>query len=78
MVFPNPTNGLVNIQYLNSGNNITIRIINTIGQIIETTEINSFEPSVNYSTHLGNYGKGIYQIQLHDADKILIERVLYI
>ena len=76
LVFPNPTNGLVNIQYLNSGNNITLRIINTIGQIIETTEINSFDSYINYSTDLGNYGKGIYQIQLHDADKILIERVI--
>ena len=76
LVFPNPTKGLVNIQYLNSGNNIILRIINNIGQIVETIEIKAFDSNIDYSLDLENYGKGIYQIQLHDADKIVSQRVI--
>ena len=77
LIYPNPTNGIVNIEYFKSENsNITLNIFNSVGQIIKVTEFNSLESHIFYSTDLENYGKGIYQLQIVDSDKLFIERVI--
>ena len=39
-VYPNPTTGLVNLQYFNGDNNtITLKVINSVGQIISVENI---------------------------------------
>ena len=77
LIYPNPTNGIVNIEYFKSENsNITLNIFNSVGQIIKVTEFNSLESHIFYSTDFENYGKGIYQLQIVDSDKLFIERVI--
>ena len=77
VIFPNPTNGIVNIEYFNiDNNNVTLNVINAIGQIIKMVELNSVDSYIYYSMDLENYGKGIYQLQLVDNEKVFIERLV--
>jgi len=76
LVFPNPTNGIINIEYLSSRNDILIlKIINAIGQIIEEVELNTNGSYVNYSIDIESFGKGVYQIHLFDTEKVIVEKV---
>ena len=43
---------------------------------MKVAEFNSLESHIFYSTDLENYGKGIYQLQIVDSDKLFIERVI--
>ena len=50
LIYPNPTNGIVNIEYFKSENsNITLNIFNSVGQIIKVTEFNSLESHISFS-----------------------------
>lgn len=63
-LFPNPSNGLVNLEYI-SGNqgNITISIINTLGATVYTTNAVS-NGSLNKSIDLSQLTKGIYFVNV--------------
>jgi len=63
-LFPNPSNGLVNLEYI-SGNqgNITINVINTLGATVYTTNAVS-NGSLNKSIDLSQMTKGIYFVNV--------------
>ncbi len=69
IVFPNPTNTLLNIN--TKSNYKTIEVINTLGQILLTKE-NSFVINVS------SISSGIYFIQLFDAKGSLVGREKFI
>ncbi|MBH76386.1 MAG: hypothetical protein CMP68_04555, partial [Flavobacteriales bacterium] len=76
LVFPNPTNDIVNIEYLSKRNDVLIlKIMNTIGQIIEVVELNTIDSYINYSVDIASFGKGIYQIYLLDGEKVIVRKV---
>ena len=76
LVFPNPTNGIINIEYLPSRNDVLIlKIINAIGQIIEIVELNTIGSYVSCSFDIKSFEKGVYQIYLLDAEKVIVEKV---
>ncbi len=63
-LFPNPTNGLVNLEYI-SGNqgNINISVVNTLGATVYTTNAVS-NGSLNKSIDLSQLTKGIYFVNV--------------
>ncbi len=69
IVFPNPTNTVLNIN--TKSNYKTIEVINTLGQILLTKE-NSFVINVS------SISSGIYFIQLFDAKVALVGREKFI
>ena len=78
LVFPNPTNGIINIEYLPSRNDVLIlKIINAIGQIIEIVELNTIGSYVSYSFDIKSFEKGLYQIYLLDAEKVIVEKSFF-
>ena len=71
-VFPNPTNDHITIDFGNfaSMNGYTLKITNSIGQIVFTTAINQQSSYVDLSTWGGN---GIYFVQIIDTQNNTIE-----
>jgi len=63
-LFPNPSNGLVNLEYI-SGNqgNITISVVNTLGATVYTTNAVS-NGSLHKSIDLSQLTKGIYFVNV--------------
>lgn len=78
-MFPNPSNGQFNfILSLPETTNLTINVVNTLGQVVFTKTENNFKAGVqNYD--LTSLGKGVYFVNVTDSDnnkvvkKIVIE-----
>ena len=58
-VYPNPSNGEININSLNN-DNYNIMITNYLGDIILSKSLTY----INFSFDLSNYSKGIYMIEV--------------
>jgi len=71
-VFPNPASTHITIDYgnFNAMNGYTLKIVNSVGQIVFTTPINQQTSYIDLSTWTGN---GIYFVQLIDPQNNTIE-----
>jgi len=71
-VFPNPTNDHITVDFGNFAtmNGYTLKITNSIGQIVFTTPVNQQSSYVDLSTWGGN---GIYFVQIIDTQNNTIE-----
>ena len=65
-VYPNPTNGLVNINLQTSYTNLAIEVINTIGQIIYKQ---NFNKSTDLKLDLTELVVGVYFVKIYAEDK---------
>jgi hypothetical protein len=68
-VFPNPSNGLVNIE-LENGLNTNVIIRDIAGKIIQELNINS-----NTSVDLNTHGKGVYLFEINSGENTIIRKV---
>jgi hypothetical protein len=66
-IFPNPANKTVNIFLGNAQQNLTARLINQSGQIIQSVKSNSSIISMNVS----NYASGFYLVEIIAGDKVI-------
>lgn len=67
-VFPNPTVGLVNLQFGDASNGLyLIEICNLLGQQLSTTQVIA-TPSARTTISLADYANGIYFIIVSKAD----------
>ncbi|WP_264789044.1 T9SS type A sorting domain-containing protein [Aureispira anguillae] len=72
--FPNPTNGLVNIQLSNASKpNTSIQVMNSLGQVILETEV---QEQHNIELDLSKENSGVYMIQLTNGEDKLIEKII--
>jgi hypothetical protein len=76
-LFPNPFNGLINIQFINTQKcNLELKIFNSIGQSIykESTinHIGEYRTSIN----LERYPKSIYFIQITTIDGVIYKKII--
>ena len=75
-VFPNPTEGIVNITYEGSpGSEFLFTIQNTVGQLIINETIRLQDNSYSSSFDLSSYPSGIYFITVQSEKGILTEKV---
>ncbi len=72
-VYPNPTQGIVNIQFIEEDKSIkTIQVYDALGkQVIEIVENNESEISIN----LSGFNQGIYFIKVQSANYTITEKV---
>lgn len=71
-IFPNPTHDQITINYGNyiAMNGYTLKITNSLGQVVFTTPINQAQSTVNLSTWNGN---GLYFVNIIDATGNIID-----
>lgn len=77
VVYPNPTNGLINIDFKNEIN--TIKVSNLLGQVVYDEKVAVSTPGTIKSIDLSNYGNGIYIINVSNnkgtsSYKVILEK----
>jgi len=73
ILFPNPTNGIINIDLgKNNLNNTNLKVIDIFGKVIYNTQITTQKTSIN----LSNYSKGIYLIQFSNQNGNKVYKVI--
>ncbi len=60
VVYPNPTNAEINLEFSSSFGNGYVNLYNSIGQNIYTEEVNALSNSVDIS----NFSKGVYVLEI--------------
>jgi hypothetical protein len=76
-VFPNPANNLINISSDNAGSDLTVRLINSSGQILESSFTAGAGSSLR-SMDVSKYPPGVYLVQLSDAKQIIKTTIIVI
>jgi hypothetical protein len=76
-VFPNPSNGDISIALNNKNNqNVTIEVINTIGQVVYTQNAQSGASKSITNINMNNFGKGLYFVRASNGSEIITEKVI--
>ena len=73
-VYPNPSNGIINIDFENTDGIKRISIYNTLGQMIESTAVNT--SLKHYSINLNGKPKGLYFIGIETENDMLFRKVI--
>lgn len=72
VVYPNPTNGIFNIDYTNATN---IKVINTLGVLVYETKIEELSQGTK-SIDLASFANGIYMIAVSNDNGSSIHKVI--
>ncbi len=71
-LFPNPTDGMISVQGLPSGN-ITISVFNTLG---ETVMVQKIPPSPDFMLDLSKFVPGTYYIRFSSANSVVTKAII--
>ena len=76
MIYPNPSNGIVNIEFNNSVNNFDfIKVLNVLGE--EVFEINEISENKNITTlDFSNHTKGVYLLKIKTSKGIINRKLV--
>ncbi|MCB0698627.1 MAG: T9SS type A sorting domain-containing protein [Chitinophagales bacterium] len=66
-IYPNPSNGMVNITRSNAGTRAQIVILNNIGQNVYSAQMGTND--TNLSINMSSYSKGLYFIKIISVDR---------
>ena len=71
-VYPNPSNGIINISY--TGNEaFTTRLIDLAGKVVQASKQTSIENTI---LDVSNLSKGIYILQVHTTNAVISRRII--
>jgi hypothetical protein len=73
-VYPNPSNGIINIDFENTSGIKRISVYNTLGQLIENIAVNT--NLTHYSFNLNANPKGLYFIGIETNNTLLFKKVI--
>ena len=73
VIFPNPSNGIVNIQNNGSAAMAKVNVMNSMGQVVLSKSYNSL---MNEKLDLSNQPDGVYTIQVRTADGITTQNIV--
>ena len=75
-IYPNPTLGNVNIDFsVNGVDDVTISIVNALGQTISKQKLGNVSGEVNHNINLSSKPKGVYLVQIESNEGRVIRRI---
>ena len=75
-VYPNPSRDVFNVEFTSeSKQSIEVRLVNLVGEIIFTENLENFAGEYTHSFNLSEYSKGIYLLEL-DTDNGIVNKKL--
>jgi parallel beta-helix repeat protein len=75
-VYPNPTNGVIQVTFMSSGvQNIAIRVVNISGQIMYQSSRQAHAGQYNGTLDLSAYPSGPYLLQIETSDGVVTRRI---
>jgi hypothetical protein len=64
-LYPNPVENVLNVNFTHNGNNnLVFNVLNTLGQVVMTEQLNNISGSVNHTLHLERLDAGVYTLQV--------------
>ncbi len=75
-VFPNPSNGIINIQITSQSSNAQLRIMDASGKIVYNERINTLNGQYNNTIDLSNNAKGVYSLQIITNNQVITKKVV--
>lgn len=74
-IYPNPTAGVINLEFnLTSEEDVTVRVMNAVGQVIETTEKTRLTQD-NVTLDITGYASGIYFVETTVGTEKVVSRI---
>ncbi|MBL0341947.1 MAG: T9SS type A sorting domain-containing protein [Bacteroidetes bacterium] len=74
---PNPVQNVLNVDYtFNKAQNITIQLVDVLGQVVYTSQLNATEGVNNVRINVKNYASGIYSLNTVSGTSISSEKVI--
>ncbi|HJM16330.1 MAG TPA: T9SS type A sorting domain-containing protein, partial [Flavobacteriales bacterium] len=75
-VYPNPSRDIFNVSFTSEDvQNLEVRIINVIGEVVYTEDLNEFVGEYTKQVDLSTYTKGVYLLEI-DTDNGIINKKL--
>ena len=75
-IYPNPSRDVFNVNFIsNEQQTIKVRVLNLVGEIIFTEDLENFEGEYTHSFNLSEYSKGVYLLEL-DTDNGIVNKKL--
>ncbi len=76
LVYPNPSGGIFNVEYvLSAGDNVMIEISDAIGQLVYTEEEKNVSGVVKKQIDLSNLAAAVYVIKLKTHDQLYQQKI---
>lgn len=76
-VFPNPTNGMLNISYISEVNgDVSVRLVNLNGQEVMNQTFNKANGGFLNTINMNNFPKGVYMLQVITPERTITEKVI--
>ena len=72
-VYPNPTTGMVNIEFTGTGRKTEVLVTNLVGAEIFRKEITD---AANYQIDLSNQGSGVYLLKISNNNRQYINKIV--
>jgi hypothetical protein len=77
IAYPNPAHDLINIRYNSTATGaINVRIFDMIGRTVKSLNANVDEGENKFSMDLAELNKGIYFVEISNADKKLVKKII--
>ena len=77
-VYPNPTEGRVNVQTTVPVYNFNLVLMNINGNVIYSDEMDAREDGINKEIDLSGFAKGVYLLQLYNEEESYVKKVIVI
>ena len=77
-VYPNPTEGKLNVQTTVPIYNFNLVLMNINGNVIYSDEMDAAEDGINKEIDLSGFAKGVYLLQLYNAEESYVKKVIVI
>jgi hypothetical protein len=76
-IYPNPTNGFLNISYISKANgNVNVRLVNLNGQEVMNHNFDKSNGEFFNTINMNNFAKGIYMLQVTTPENTITEKVV--
>ena len=77
-VYPNPTEGKINVQTTVPIYNFNLVLMNINGNVIYSDEMDAREDGIDKEIDLSRFAKGVYLLQLYNAEESYVRKVIVI
>ncbi len=74
-IYPNPTTGIVNIEFANISEDTKVKLFNVLGEIVAEKIVVKSDSKTTLKVDLSSFAKGIYFIEL-ESEKSIVNRKL--
>ncbi len=75
-VYPNPNQGSFTIEIFGENNNVTLEIVNVLGQKIFSQELKNLNGKQIIPADLSHHGKGVYWMNLYFNNEVINKRIV--